>query len=286
MRISQILLADGERVSADSVIGTGIDGYVIRTGPSSVMKIPKLEATIHPNGFLEPNKDNTWLVESLRVEKEVYQRLEGASGIAKCLQITTNGVELEDYRNGDLEDYIKNKPPPPLNQRLEWILQLLSFVQVCHVNKVLWFDIALRNLLLADDMSLRAIDFANSTAAPTDADLKTTEWDGYTARTEVLHVTNVIYSIARWEKFQVDCAYETEWPAPDSFPTTHDLRLGEVISKAWRHQYDSISDLRSAILSAASLQRTSVYQNPVLIGCALACTTMLIMQLFSRPRKY
>jgi hypothetical protein len=73
-------------------------------------------------------------------------------------------------------------------------------VAACHDKKVLWFDIALRNILLADDWTIRAIDFANSTAEPLDADPNATSSDGYTAKVEVLHLVNVIYSISRWNE--------------------------------------------------------------------------------------
>ena len=115
--------------------------------------------------------------------------------------------------------------------------------------KVLWFDIALRNLLLADDWTIRAIDFANSTALPLETDLATTDWDGYTQKLEVLHVTNVIYSISQWEKFQVNCAYTHEWPPADPFPSTQHLELGLIITRAWNHRYQTIAELRRAISS-------------------------------------
>lgn len=67
----------------------------------------------------------------------------------------------------------------------------------CHERKVLCFDIALRNILLADDMTIRAIAFANSTVVPLDADVQATASDGYSARVEVLPIANVLYSISR-----------------------------------------------------------------------------------------
>jgi hypothetical protein len=129
-------------------------------------KIPKLDATVLPDGSLEPDEDNIWHAGSLEVEKEVYRRLHGVKSLANCLNISKNGLELEYYRNGDLEDYIKNSSPAPWTQKLDWILRLVDFVAACHDKRVLWFDIALRNILLADDWSIRAIDFANSTAEP------------------------------------------------------------------------------------------------------------------------
>jgi len=224
-----------------------MDGFIIPASSSTVMKIPRLDATVLPDGSLEPNEDNAWYVDSLEVEKKIYQRLHGVKSLANCLNISKNGLELEYYRKGDLVDYIKNNSPSPWSQRLAWILQLVDFVAECHDRKVLWFDIALRNILLADDMTIRAIDFANSTVVPLDADVEAKTSDGYSAKVEVLHVTNVIYSISRWTKFQTDCVAEEEWPAMNTFPATQDLELGHIISKAWGHEYSNVLELRGAI---------------------------------------
>jgi serine/threonine protein kinase len=140
-------------------------------------------------------------------------------------------------------------PPSAWPQRLAWISQLIDFVAACHDRKVLWFDIALRNILLADDMTIRAIDFANSTAVPLDADIDTTTSDGYTARVEVLRLTNAIYSISRRTKFQTDCVGEKEWLAMNTFPATEHLELGHIIRKAWGHEYSNVLGLRAATRS-------------------------------------
>jgi hypothetical protein len=50
-------------------------------------------------------------------------------------------------------------------------------------------------------------------------------------------------------KFQTDCVGEEEWPEMDSFPATQDLVLGQVITKAWGHEYDNVLELRDAIHS-------------------------------------
>ncbi|THY85539.1 hypothetical protein D6C92_08843 [Aureobasidium pullulans] len=248
IRLSRLLFADGNPVTSP-MIGSGIDGFIIRTGPRTVMKIPKLRAEILSDGSLKPEKENEWLIGSLEAEKAVYQRLEGVQGLANCLRVSSNGIELDHYQNGSLEDYMRVNDPPVWEQRLHWIMQLVDFVAACHEKRVLWFDIALRNLLLADDWTIRAIDFANSTALPLETDLATADWDGYTEKLEVLHVTNVIYSISQWEKFQVNCVYAHEWPLADSFPSTQHLDLGPIITKAWNHHYQTIAELRRAISS-------------------------------------
>jgi hypothetical protein len=248
-RVTRSLFVDGTPVGR-GVIAFGSDGLIIPASSTTVMKIPKLGATVLPDGSLEPDKDNIWRADSLEVEKEVYRRLHGVKGLANCLNISRNGLELEYYQQGDLEDYVKNNSPPPWTQRLDWILQLVDFVAACHDRKVLWFDIALRNILLADDWTIRAIDFANSTAEPLGAGLDASNSDGYTAEVEVLHVTNVIYSISCWDKFQIDCVEEDEWSAMDTFPDTQDLELVQIIRKAWGRGYSNVLGLRDALRSS------------------------------------
>lgn len=197
------ILADGSGVKGE-IIAMGIDGYIIHQPATlTVMKVPKLKGTFNPSdGSTKPDHDNNMYTNDLSCEKEAYRRLQGVCGIANCLDINTNGLVFEFYANGDLEDYIKHNPPAPLKQKMSWILQILDAFIACHKRKILVFDIALRNLMLDDDMNIRLIDFANSSLLPLDEDIKLVDEDGYTAEIDNLHVANVIYSVSRWEKFR------------------------------------------------------------------------------------
>lgn len=240
--LSYVIFADGQRVR-QPVIAMGIDGYIIRTGPTTVMKIPKLTETLHPDDSVEADEDNDWTVQKTAIEEKFYQRLEGIPGIARCLGVSVNGIALEYYGNGDLEDYIRNHPPAPWSRRLDWITQIIETLSQIHARKVLVFDIALRNLLLADDMSVRLIDFANGSLLPEDQEYLVDELET-TDKVDMLHAANVIYSIVQWEKFQLDCVTEAEWPSLQSLPPVHAIQLGDVISKMWKKQYTSILDVR------------------------------------------
>jgi len=245
-RVARPLFVDETPVGR-GLLAFGMDEFIIPASSMTVMEIPRLDATSLPDESLEPNEENAWCVDNLEVEQEVYRRLNGVKGLANCLNISKNGLELEYYRKGDFEDNIKNNPPPPWTQKLVLTSKLVDFVATCHERKVLCFDIALRNILLADDMTIRAIDFAKSTVVPLDADVEAKTSDGYSLKVEVLHATNVIYSISRWTEFQTDCVAEEEWPAMDTFPVTHILELGHIISKAWGHEYSNVLELRGAI---------------------------------------
>lgn len=245
-----VILADGSSVRGKIIAG-GIDGYIIHhPGTSTVMKVPKLKGTYNPSdGSIKPDHDNNMYTNDLSSEKEAYRRLQGVYGIANCMDINSHGLVFEFYANGDLEDYIKHNPPAPLRQKVRWILQILDAFIACHKRRILVFDIALRNLMLDDDMNIRLIDFANSSLLPLDEDTQLVDEYGYTAEIDILHVANVIYSISRWQKLQTDCMSMDEWPAASSLPSTSDLPLGNVIAKAWSHHFKTLDELKLAIES-------------------------------------
>lgn len=86
-----------------------------------------------------------------------------------------------------------------------WILQATEIIARCHKKGILVFDVALRNFLLADDYSLRLIDFANSAPLPESMDITRADIDGCTAKLDLLHLSNIVYSIMTLQKFSVRC---------------------------------------------------------------------------------
>ncbi|PPJ51711.1 hypothetical protein CBER1_08916 [Cercospora berteroae] len=237
-----IVLADGSRIDAADLIGSGLDGFVIRKG-CHVLKIPKLFGRLQPNGNIEEDSDNFMHLEHLEIEKQVYERLQDVPGIAKRLECTSNGILLEYYPGGPLSEYISCHSPPSVSWRWYWALQATEIISRCHERGVLVFDIALRNFVLADDFSLRIIDFANSTLVPQSEDIAQANVDGCTATLDLLHLSNVIYSIMTWEIFSVECAMETEWPTTDKVPNLEGLDYGQAVHKCWDRRYTSIQDL-------------------------------------------
>jgi hypothetical protein len=73
-----------------------------------------------------------------------------------------------------------------------------------------------------------------------------------------------------------------EWPVAESLPSTSDLPLGDIITKAWSHQFSTIDELKLAVKSAATKtaatghdESSSMLQKPVFIVVAPACAIML-----------
>jgi len=264
------------------MIGMGVDGFVLHT----VLKIPKRYARVLPDRTMVPDPDDED-VNDLSVEIAVYERLRGVPGIARYFGSTKDGLLLEYYGKGCLEDYMEKNPQPAWSQRADWMLQIVDFYAACHAKRVLVCDIALRNLLLADNFTIRAIDFANSSLFPMDGSGELAE-NGYTTMVDILHVTNIIYSLCTWKKFQVHCIQMDEWPEAEELPSTIDLPLGSVVTSSWSRQFKTLDELRHAVASsmpeepATSWSKACLFQKPVSIGCAAACAMVLAVHL--RPR--
>jgi len=262
--MSCIVHVDGSLVR-DKVISRGIDGYVTLTScPSVVQKIPKLLAELHTDGTIIYDQNNKFCVDTLDLEKEVYTRLRGVQGVAECIGSSDNGILLRFYPKGDLETYIQQHDEPDLSVKKQWILEIVQVVSRCHAKRVLVFDIALRNLLLADNLSIRLIDFANSSLLAEDADVISANEEGSTVRLDLLHLANVIYSIMTWQKFSMDVASEMEWPAIAQLPDETRFLYSDIVQKCWRRHYGCIRELQEDLdcCRAADETITQARQHP------------------------
>lgn len=162
--------------------------------------------------------------------------------------------------NRSLADYVASKKPPPIQLRWDWILQATEVIARCHRRGVLIFDVALRNFLLADDFSLRLIDFSNSALAPDGVNVTISGVDGCTVPLDLLHLSNIIYSISTWRKFSIDCAFESKWPSTDQMPDLAGLDCETVIRKCWQREYKATEELAADIRNC---KKTSACPRPL-----------------------
>ena len=138
-----------------------------------------------------------------------------------------------------------------MSQRWKWALQATECVAMCHERRVLVFDIALRNFLLTEDFDLRMIDFANSALLELDADVSKADVDGGTAKVDIFHLSNVIYSILTWRVFSCRCEEESEWPSLDRMPDLSGVDCGQVIRDCWLMRYGSVQELALELRACA-----------------------------------
>ncbi|KAI4219355.1 MAG: hypothetical protein L6R36_008382 [Xanthoria steineri] len=231
----------------EDVLGMGSFGIVLRRGKHA-LKIAKLRSL---SGYSEEElavlkSDNESNLESLETEKNVYRRVSPFPGIAECIKISDEGILLVCYDGGTLEDYIRTNPKPEIARQIEWIMSAIETLHHLHQCKILLDDIALRNMLIADDLSIKMIDFGYCVLFPPDADItKVEDEHGLTVQGDIFHLGNLIYSIAAWEKlhFELFPHLRYERPSASELPDPLPLLFGELIRKCWTGAYADMQQL-------------------------------------------
>ncbi|OAA67878.1 Protein kinase-like domain protein [Niveomyces insectorum RCEF 264] len=71
-------------------------------------------------------------------------------------------ITLEYMKNGDLRRYLEDHPHQTMRQRLLWCAQAAEGPHYLHSQKVIHSDMRTENMLVADDLTLRLIDFGGS----------------------------------------------------------------------------------------------------------------------------
>ena len=229
----------------ETLLAVGANAVVVRHG-SHALKIPKIYSSERQN------EEKDWQIrcsnESTRaefeVEKAVYQRVGKCDGIARCIDISDKGILLALYQRGDLEDYIKNEPQVGESRKAEWILSLIKTELHFHDRKVLISDHALRNILLADDLSLKMIDFGQCSLLSLDANIDKIDKDGLTTQVDIFHLGNIIYSIATWENYEYDYFWnDLTWPSASDLPDLQGVFCSKLIEKCWSRKCSSMRQL-------------------------------------------
>ena len=230
---------------SETFLGTGTNSIVLRRG-SHALKIPKVrDTTTMPEEYREDeeyiNEVNREMLES---EKAVYLRVGRCDGIAECINISKDGILLALYERGDLESYIEGETEVDPSRKAGWILSIIKTILHFHNAKVLVDDIALRNILVADDLSLKMIDFGQCPLFPMDTDINAVSDHGLTAQADIFHLGCVIYSIVTWKRYECDL-FMRGWTRPllSDLPEVDQLFCGDIIQKCWSAEYTSMEQL-------------------------------------------
>ncbi|KAI4206668.1 MAG: hypothetical protein LQ346_000960 [Caloplaca aetnensis] len=180
----------------------------------------------------------------LETEKAVYRRVGRCGGIAECINISKEGILLALYEQGDLERYVEVEAEVDRTRKAEWILSIIKATLHFHNAKILVDDMALRNILIADDLSLRMIDFGQCALFPMDADINAVNDHGLTAQANIFHLGCVIYSIVIWKRYECNL-FLRGWtrPLPSELPGTDQLFCGHIVQKCWSAEYTCMEQL-------------------------------------------
>ena len=235
-------------VRTEDLIGLGQSGIVLRRGEHA-LKIPKARDPSHL--VQEEQREHEYCLNEiacdiLQNEIEVYKRVGRHRGIAECVEITQDGILLVYYRRGDAHQYISRNVELNWWKKRDWILSIIETVTHLHKSRVLTSDLALRNLLIADDLSLKMIDFGQCEVLPIESDPATANVDGLTAKVDMFHIGCLIYSVAAWCDFEKESVTtESEFPPLEALPEIDHLPCADIIRKCWTGQYENIEALRA-----------------------------------------
>jgi len=250
-RRAAFLKPDGTRlqINMEDFLGSGTNAIVFRDGPHA-LKIPK---AYDPESLPEEERDdqeyiNDGNIQMLELEKAVYRRVGYWEGIAECIDVSEAGIRLAVYKQGDLENYTNTHTEVNSPQKAKWILSVVQTIFHLHSLKVLVDDLALRNILIGDDMSLKFIDFGSCVVFPLEANINTVSEEGLTAQADIFHLGCVIYSIANWKKFERNL-FHSDWVRPllRDLPNLDGLICGDVIQRCWLGLYSSMEQLHCEI---------------------------------------
>ena len=236
-------------VLTEDVVGIGQSGIVLRRG-GYALKIAKVRNTsdLTNEKYEDQEYMNDVAREILENENAVYQRIGKHPGIADCIAQSQDGILLVLYTGGNLDRYISRNNEPNWWRKKNWILSIIETVSYIHDSRVLIDDLALRNLVIADDFSLRMVDFGQCAVLPTDSDLRTVNLNGLTAKVDIFHLGCLIYSVAAWQRYESDLLdLDPHFPLLEDLPAIHHLPCAKIIRKCWTGGYADIHELRTEV---------------------------------------
>ncbi|GAB7337721.1 hypothetical protein MBLNU457_g3002t1 [Dothideomycetes sp. NU457] len=245
----KFLKPDGSKIQYADMIGRGMECVVYRYAEDKVLKIPRREATQAEDGTWSQPEKRYASRDSIILEQRAYERLYGVPGIAEYYGIESGGLVIRYYPKGCLEQLLSSADECT---RHKWMIETTEIIHNCHEARVLLFDIAMRNFVVSDDTTLRAIDFEQADLLAYGTDMSKAQSNGLTVNIDLLHLGCVLYSLASATKFQVDCAFEEEWL--NEFPSVEGIAAGQIIRGCWDRRYTSakevLGELRASLVTS------------------------------------
>jgi serine/threonine protein kinase len=252
---------DGKPVGG-AIVGLGRTGLVILHNKHNVLKIPMVYR--NPNASPDQTLIEDILAEqncrSIENEKQVYKRLGHHDGIVNWIELSDDGIEMVYMRNGHLSRYLEAEVPPR-HLIKQWIPAIAKTVNYAHTRRIILGDIASRNVLLGDDMSVKLCDFTDSALMPLESDMSRAEDNGISIKTDIFQFGSLVYEILTRKPYhydlfaneEVDRQRElnrgkdwkprAEWPRAGDLPDTEHLALGQIILKCWTSGYYSMEEV-------------------------------------------
>ncbi|KAL4890624.1 kinase-like domain-containing protein [Aspergillus ambiguus] len=232
------------------LVGLGRVGCVMRFGEVAVKtankwKVPNDASEYTVTMYLEINQT---IEEALKHEGHVYQHLANVKGVLQPLQISDTEIRMPYIHHRSLDSFLRENQATVTNlQILRWVRNAADTLCEVHEHHVLVVDIAARNFLVNDDLSLQLCDFSESIIAPeSDSFNEFISDDFLSVKTDIARFGSMVYEMVSGQRygFYVNPEVETEvtegesqlynaWPTRERLPPTDDIFLGETIRNCW-----------------------------------------------------
>jgi tRNA A-37 threonylcarbamoyl transferase component Bud32 len=234
-----------------ALIGLGRAGRVMRIGniavkTANIWTVPKdaSETTIIGwEQMVELNK------ESLKHEGLVYCHLGHVQGVMKPCQITDTEIQMPYLRHGSLCGYLRaHSDSVDSIRRLRWLQEAAHIIRRVHERRVLVADIATRNFLLDDNLSLQMCDFTESVIVSNDEDMANfVSEDCLSVKFDIARFGSMMYEVTSGSRYEFYVIPEIEadldddpesktfkaWPTAEKLPNTNNVFLGDIIRRCW-----------------------------------------------------
>ncbi|KAH8732461.1 kinase-like domain-containing protein [Phaeosphaeriaceae sp. PMI808] len=185
-------------------------------------------------------------MESLAVEKAIYDALGDHKRIVWCLGITEDGLNLEFASHGSVTHHLRKNPALSTELRLRWCRQAAEAVTFLHSKGVIHCDLNTNNLLLDAELNALLSDFQGTFK---DLDGYAMESSRYflprkatsppNEATDIFALGTLMYTImVGIEPYpELSDAEVEERYRRQEFPDTNDIVCGRMILRCWNREY-------------------------------------------------
>ncbi|RAH84461.1 hypothetical protein BO86DRAFT_356982 [Aspergillus japonicus CBS 114.51] len=135
--------------------------------------------------------------ESLKHEGHVYCHLGQVPGVIEPYQVSDTEIRMPYLRQGSLSRYIRAHRESVNNmRRLQWLQEAAHIIRRVHERRVLIADIATRNFLLDENLSLQMCDSTESVIVADDEDLvEFVSEDCVSVKSDVARFGSMMYEV-------------------------------------------------------------------------------------------
>ncbi|KAK8153689.1 putative serine-threonine protein kinase [Phyllosticta citrichinensis] len=202
-------------------------------------------------------------------EREVYERLSADPDLkilkyygAIELEPGHFGIRLEWAKNRDLRSFIRNNKEEchPIQQRLDWVVDLSETLGKIHSMGVFHCDFSCRNVMVTEHLCVKIADFDGSKLDDKSPFNSEEYWYGIPTRgrvwddiplikRELFALGCGIYEIMAWKK---PFGEKTDDEAREAYergelPAISDVPCADVIRKCWNEEFESAEDVAVAL---------------------------------------